>query len=133
MEIYLFLAFGAFLAGNFGSRYIIQNAFAELPDDEKLIITNLNNNKRSSKRGIVVMVITLVYLAVIFFKLLPVKPVFYVFMATAIAYLVFAHFQTVNSLQANNIQPTYISKTKVSSIVRIAGILVFALFLAVGL
>lgn len=133
MDIYLFLAFGAFLIGNFGSRYIIQNAFAELPDDEKLIITNLNNNKRSSKRGIVVMIITLAYLGVIFFKLLPVKPVFYVFMATAIAYLFYAHFQTIKNLQGTNIQPTYITKTKISSIVRIAGILAFALFLAIGL
>ncbi len=133
MDIFLFLAFAAFLIGNFGSRYIIQNAFADLPDDDKLIITNLNNNKRGSKKGIVVMVITLAYLAVIFFRLLPIKPVFYVFMATAITYLIYAYFQHIKSLRDNRIDSTYISKAQLSSIVRIIGILAFAIFLAFGL
>lgn len=131
MNVYFFLAFAAFLLGNIASRTIINKAFTLLSDEDKVKIINLNTDHKSSKRGIIVLIITLIYLAVIFFKLLPVKPIFYVFMLSAIGYLVSFHFTNIKKLQDLNITPAYNQQTKISSIIRIISIVIFGFLLAI--
>ena len=78
------------------------------------------------------MLITIVYLAIIFFKLLPIEPVFYLFMASAITYLIHYHFNSAKQLAMLGINEGYIYKVKFSSAVRLVGIIVFAVLLAVS-
>lgn len=124
MDILFIIAVVVFLGSIFGSRIVMDKAGRALGTDQKAGLLELTARER--KTGMyLLLAMVIVFLAVMYLKLVDIRIATIVYFCGFGAYMISMSLITLRKLQQQNYPEAYLKAFKLSTIIRISGIIVF--------
>lgn len=124
MDTYLIVAIGVFFAGIFGARFINENAFKMLNQEQKAGLIDVLSGIRK-KTLIYVAAIVALFLILLFYSGMPKSQLFLIYFGLLIILMISTTVITKNILAKNDFPKEYINQYLLSSGIRYFGIGVF--------
>lgn len=124
MDILFIIAVVVFLGSIFGSRIVMDKAGRMLSTDQKAGLLELTARERKTGMYLLLAMVAL-FLAVMYMKLADIRIATIVYFCGFGAYMISMSLITLRKLQQQNYPEAYLKAFKLSTLIRVSGIVVF--------